>query len=257
MVSGHAALPASEQAGSGFGLSPPDARLEDNMSITLRQRIRALVPKPIYNAQLIARRAPRWEQAGIIFVHVPKNGGTSLNTALYGRFMGHYSVRELQQHVPERFKRLPSFALTRNPWSRALSAYRFVCAGDQMTAGPKILNPGRYQIPAFDSFERFILEWLPAQDLRTADFVFRTQENFVRDRNGNMGVSFLGRLEDPAGYGTFLEETLGRKLDIPYINRTSATSEHDTGYRKSYSSEMRDMVARLYADDLNLASYDF
>ncbi|GAH07415.1 unnamed protein product, partial [marine sediment metagenome] len=57
--------------------------------------------------------------------HIPRNGGTSINNALYGRFMGHYTARDVRFWAPDLFGRLPSFAVTRNPWARLLSAYRF------------------------------------------------------------------------------------------------------------------------------------
>lgn len=225
-----------------------------NTTVTrVRARIREMLPAPLHAAQLIQRRERYWRKTGVIFIHVPKNAGTSICNAIYGRFIGHYTVREVAFWRPGLYRTLPSLGLCRNPWARTLSAYRFACAGAAMSDGAGIYNPKRYQIDAFSSFERFILEWLAERDIKRLDYVFRSQSEFLVSREGKIGVTHLGRLEDPASYHDFLETTLQRKVEIEHINRTS--NPHD--YRKAYTPEMRDVIARIYADDVARFSYDF
>jgi hypothetical protein len=219
----------------------------------IKENLKGLLPDSLMLGQLVLRRAPAWQEARLIFVHVPKNGGTSINTALYGRFMGHFRVRDIERFRPDLLNTLPSFALTRNPWARAYSAWNFARRGPAMTDGARIRNPNRYQNSEFASFERFVLEWLPDRDLAREDYVFRTQTQFLLTKAGEIGVTHLGRIEDTNTYLQFLEETLGRSIKIGHLNRTADYFS----YRKAYTPLMRDVVARCYATDLERFSYDF
>ena len=122
-----------------------------------------------------------------------------------------------------------------------------------MKDGVQIRNPVRYQALEFASFERFVLEWLPSRDLNREDYVFRPQSQFLLNRRGETGVSHLGRIEDPGSYLPFLEEALGRRIEIRHLNRTADSFR----YREAYTLEMRDSITRCYAADLEKLDYDF
>ena len=65
---------------------------------------------------------------GVLFVHVPKTGGTSVARALYGtEGGGHRTVREVRAALGrQRADALFSFAVVRDPVGRAASAYRYL-----------------------------------------------------------------------------------------------------------------------------------
>ena len=63
---------------------------------------------------------------GVIFVHVPRNRGTSVSRALYGRGIKHYSARFYRDLDRNLFNSTPSFALIRDPIDRFVSAYHFI-----------------------------------------------------------------------------------------------------------------------------------
>ena len=219
----------------------------------LKDTLKIMIPDSLRMAQLVLRRSAAWRATGLIFVHVPKNGGTSINTALYGRFMGHFRVRDIERLRPDLLRSLPSLAVTRNPWARTFSAWSFVRKGAEMTDGAQISHPQRYRVPAFATFERFVLDWLPGRDLTREDYVFRPQTQFLLDSRGSVGVRHLGRIEDPQSYLPFLEDTLGRKVEIRHLNRTADPLR----YRQAYSDEMTGTIATLYAEDIEMFGYGF
>jgi len=198
------------------------------------------------------RRYSHWSEKQCIFVHVPKAAGTSINRALYGRTLGHYRAVDLRQRFPKLFERCFVFAFVRNPWDRVLSAYRFARLGRTDAMG--IRNPRQYQIPQFESFERFLFEWLVYQDLSKIDLVFRPQLSFIADSDGREIIQFLGRVESLATDIEFVESRLRRSLHIDHENRTG-TGE---SYRGAYTSNsMIDIVGDVYAQDILHFAYSY
>ena len=199
------------------------------------------------------RRYPHWSRLDCIFVHVPKAAGTSVNKALYGRTLGHYSAVEIQSKFPSLYDRAFTFSLVRNPWDRVLSAYRFACVGRTDSMG--VRKPSQYHIPEFESFERFVCEWLPKQNIENLDFIFRPQSMFVCDCFGQVIVDHLGRVEEMDETVKVLSERLEKKITIRNENSTRALGKD---YRSAYvRPEMVEVVQSVYSQDVNLFGYDF
>jgi len=121
------------------------------------------LPQPLQRAVLVRRRGPIWLRAGIVFVHIPKAAGTSISEALYGRFVGHVRAADVVQWGPSRLKALPRFAITRNPWDRLVSAYRFVTRGGGVGGAHagRVWRAEQYRISEFQSFDRFVTDGSP------------------------------------------------------------------------------------------------
>lgn len=201
----------------------------------------------------IFRRYRYWHNAGYVFIHVPKAAGTSINNALYGRTLGHYSARQIQSRFPALFLSSFTFSLVRNPWDRALSAYRFARIGRTESMG--VNQPQQYEIPEFSSFERFVCDWLPSKDLSNCDFIFKPQYLFVCDQNMKVMVDHLGYVERLTETVCFLQDRLGRAIDVKMANATSAGMG---SYRDAYTSkEMIEIVRSVYRDDIDLFGYEF
>jgi hypothetical protein len=201
----------------------------------------------------IYRRYPHWSRLNCIFVHVPKAAGTSVNKALYGRTLGHYTAAEIQGKFPELYERAFTFSLVRNPWDRVLSAYRFACVGRTDSMG--VHKPGQYRIPEFESFERFVCDWLPKQDVESLDYIFRPQWMFVFGESGQLMVDHLGRVEAMDETVAILSQKLGKQVLIRNENSTRVAM---VDYRESYkSSSMVDVVGALYRRDIENFGYKF
>ncbi len=213
-----------------------------------------LLPAGIRRAVQVRLRARDWTGAGIVFVHIPKAAGTSINQALYGRFMGHARAREIRRYAPAEVNALPFFSVTRNPWDRLVSAYRFARLGagvGGLVAG--ISNPGQYRAPEFATFERFVREWLAPSDLHRLDNVFQPQWPFVCDHERKPMVDHVGRVEALGPTHAFIERTLGRPVRFERQNR----SGQDVDYRSFYTPALAAMVGEIYRDDVEIFGYDF
>lgn len=199
------------------------------------------------------RRKKFWADAGCIFIHVPKAAGTSVNHALYGRTLGHYSALEIEKTFPRLFDEAFTFTLVRNPWDRVLSAYNFAKQGKTETMG--VYRPQQYQIPEFESFERFLLEWLPERNLMELDFIFQPQNHFVCESSGAVMVDFVGKVESIDVDILKVSKKIGKNIDV---FRSNATTKNDFDYRREYqTNEMIDMVSFLYTKDVDIFDYNF
>lgn len=197
------------------------------------------------------RAYPYWQKSGCIFIHVPKGAGTSVNQALFQRTLGHYRAEQVQRRFPDLYEKSFVFTLVRNPWGRALSAYRFAKAGRTESMG--VREPEQYQVPAFESFERFVHEWLAVRDVETLDFIFQPQYRFVCGADGKPMTDFVGKVETIASDMRLVEERLRRPVPLRHANRTA-----DSGsYAEHYDRNMIDVVAKIYARDIATFQYDF
>ncbi|WP_101676227.1 sulfotransferase family 2 domain-containing protein [Alloalcanivorax mobilis] len=198
------------------------------------------------------RRYPYWSKKKCIYVHIPKAAGTSINQSIYGRTLGHYKAYEIKAKFPKLYQECFVFSVTRNPWDRVVSAYRFAKMGS--TGSMAVSNPFSYKIDAFRSFDAFIHEWLVYKELKDLDFIFQPQYLFVTDLSGSVIVDHLGRLDRINDTIKAVQEVLSVNMNMQNINVTSS----DSNYKKYYqSNDTVNTVARLYAKDVSLFKYDF
>lgn len=218
-------------------------------------KVEGVLPNKVRHAALVWRRLHHWQRAGIIFVHIPKSAGSSVNSAIYGRFMGHSTASDIKSYAPTSFRRLPSFAITRNPWDRCLSAYRFAKSGAGKGEGIKaaIQNPQQYKIDKFDSFERFVEEWLITKNIECLDPVFRPQYPFVCDKEMNILVSWTTKLENISEFEKNISSMLNKKILIPNLNQSGPK----VMYKDFYNKKLVELVGSIYKRDIELFGYDF
>jgi hypothetical protein len=196
-------------------------------------------------------------------IHVPRAAGTSISVQVYGRFIGHFSVQDLDLVAPRDVRSLPRFAVVRNPWDRLVSAWSFARRNPALEANSsdlsqdyepnvRILNGQRYQIPEFETFERFVNDWLLARDLQRLDGVFRPQACFVRNAKGGLPLDFLGRFENLDLTEAWLADVTGSQIRLPHFNAASSVD-----YRSCYTPRLKNLVGDLYGDDVAAFGYDF
>ncbi|WP_246376268.1 sulfotransferase family 2 domain-containing protein [Gluconacetobacter aggeris] len=156
---------------------------------------------------LIARR-------GVLFVHVPKNAGTSIATALYGRALSHESIRYFQGVVPDLVRDLPSFAILRDPVERFLSAYSYARNGG--TRDRMVAPAFRDRYMGFQSLDDALDHVEQARSVYGMDHIFRPQSWYVTGRAGKPAVRHLLRIQDVAHLSDLMPE-LG-PIRLPRLN---------------------------------------
>ncbi|WP_296675386.1 sulfotransferase family 2 domain-containing protein [Novosphingobium sp.] len=200
------------------------------------------------------RRGDSFRDAGTTYIHVPRTGGTSIASAIFGRFIGHFSLADLLAVSGPRVLALPRFTIVRNPWDRLISAWTFASQGrgDAGDISIKVNPRVRKEIQRFHSFEAFVEEWLFVQDTATRDGIFRPQHGYIVDGAGRMRFDHVGRMESMAMTQDWLSDTLKRHVVFGHVNRSARRD-----YRGYYTPRLRDLVAAAYERDIALLNYDF
>ncbi|HET8611471.1 MAG TPA: sulfotransferase family 2 domain-containing protein [Sphingomonas sp.] len=163
----------------------------------------------------------RWleavRRAGLIFIHIPKNGGMSVSQALYGEHVTHCSIRYYRRVAP-RLAALPSFALIRDPVARFVSAYRYALAGGGAHNHVSPAFRDRYR--AFASVDEALDHIEGAASPYRIDHIFRPQAWFITDRLGEIAVDRLIPFEGIDRLGGLVPGF--PKGRLRHLNRTTA-----------------------------------
>ena len=231
----------------------------------LARQLLAFARAPRAETQLSACRR-QVEHAGIWFVDIPRTGSTSLKLALaehFGSEFGKSYIREdhrltekvIADHTtamrakqilsPELWKRLFTFTIVRNPWDRCYSLFRYRIANKEIPAeypfGDYLTLLERHNTR--HPYTPFIY---PPWFIPMCDFIFDTE--------GNQLVNFIGRFEQQEELILILKERTG----VDFFGGQRAEVLGQAGdYKKAYSNEEVEIIARIYRDDIERFGYDF
>jgi len=157
------------------------------------------------------------------------------------------------------YPNLYSFAFVRNPWDRTVSCYRDKIVGE-VPDFTSFSDSGvahclsRYGVfKAGMSFDEFVRAVASISD-EQADEHFRSQAGYVTNLKGRVAVNFVGRYENLADDFEYVARHIGLPvgLSLPHLQR--APKKDFAAY---YTAETRDLVARRYAQDIDLFEYQF
>lgn len=227
----------------------------------------------------------------ILFVHVPKTAGQSMENALLSALgksrksagadyllrknpdptkgpvrLAHLTAQDYTKYgylSADQFETAFSFSFVRDPWDRVVSFYKY--------SG----------LAALISFNVFVLQYLPRL-VKQEYWFYRPQVDFLHDTDGNLLVDFVGRFEYLTRDWTKLNERCDLKLGaLPRDNTTSSprfwsrknlrwiwkypgllthlnlSNKEYSDYRQYYNSELEKAVAELYRADIETFDYKF
>lgn len=205
-----------------------------------------ILPFNVRNPLDILRRCPRWNAAGVLFIHVPKAAGVSVNRTLYGRPLGHFKATEIRRICPVTFKKLLTFGVVRHPVNRLYSAYHFARLGGTSEMGIK--NKEIYRSNSFNSFDKFVCEWLSKQDINAIDGVFRPQYLYLCDGD-EIIVDKVVKLEDIDQGMREISGMLGRSIVLGHHNKSQSSQF------VIESAETISIIEHIYQKDFSIFSY--
>lgn len=179
----------------------------------------------------------------IVFIHINKTGGSSIEAALKLPFQ-HKTALELMHEIGDRrWNRSFRFAFVRNPWDKVASHYSYRVQTNQTGLGT---NP----IP----FTEWVRRSYGEQDRRYYDQpkMFMPQLNWVADEQGRVLMDMVGRYESLSEDFERVCEAIGRRASLPHLKKSA-----NTDYRRKYDSATVDIVARWFEKDIHAFEYRF
>jgi len=225
-----------------------------------------------------------------IFIHIPKTAGQSVESVFLKAVnlrwetraslllrpnanpevgpprLAHLKAHEYVAcgHLPgDKFSAYFKFAFVRNPWDRLVSLYKYL--------GPRNGLP----------FKEFLMGEFRKDLWQNRQWFVGPQSSFVCDSRGNLLVDFLGRFERLQADFTAVAQRLGLPCcALPHRNKsrsqklssffqprhlfTRLCTLFNSGklgrcqsYQDYYDNDSKDLVAQLYARDLECFHYRF
>jgi hypothetical protein len=195
----------------------------------------------------------------LIFVHIQKTGGTSINRALGSvdnPIEKHRTASELRLMYGENaWAESYKFSFVRNPWDRLVSWWSMIDGNrahiDLATTPNRFF---KYVLQNAFSFEEFICNC--HEEISDGDGVkgiFRNQIDYLTDSDGYLMVDFVGRFENLAeDFATVSQHVYGQTKPLPHSNK----SQHGV-YQNYYSQHTRTIVEEAYRADILHFGYQF
>ena len=176
-------------------------------------------------------------EAKKLFIHIPKNAGTSVSKVIYGRNLPHFTMEFYQKISPDVVNSVESFSVIRNPVDRFLSACKFVLSGktDVMLVDRWTKHKFRSCFTPKDFLDRLSRD----PDLVNTCLPFNKQSSYI-NVDEKIAVDFLFSLE--LEKRNDLETYLGFK--VPILNKTNLDFVISNNEIK--------LIENIYADDFEI-----
>jgi hypothetical protein len=202
----------------------------------------------------------------LIFIHIPKTAGTSMEKLSFIEGIGHRPIRAFQDICVSQkmdFKSYFKFAFVRNPFDRMVSAFfnsteditfddkadlKFDRTKESFTEFLTVLdtyNLHKVKIDLYDYvYPKYRLEEWPTHPH------FIPQHCFVCDKRGRLVMDFIGRFEDLDSDWARVCIELGQDEKLGHHRKSNHLP-----WKSYYTEETKEIVRKIYKKDFEMFGY--
>jgi len=179
-----------------------------------------------------------------LFLHLPKTGGTSINSTLSAYMNSnskkHSNIQEMKSELGDKFDDYFKFTIIRNPWDRILSLY---FCGVQIRPGRGV--QANWKDKSFD-------EWIKTTFINDKLFNIWPNQIDLMKLDGNNVMDFVGRFENLQEDWENVSKRIGVDEELEYLYSTK--HKH---YSEYYNAESIEIVQQYYAKYIKTFDYEF
>ena len=222
---------------------------------------------------------PLSKDNNLIFVHIPKNAGTTIQeTFKMEQAGGHQTALQLQEKYPLLWESYTSFCIVRNPWDRMVSNYYYCMAdksfwfdandskekwhladGTEINGKPQ--HPLYYHVKGAGSFERWMHQFYTQgymgmsgpQFWATQNRGYDNQYEYLVDKDGNIMIDHVLRYENlKEDFKKFATTVNLTYEELPTLNQTKKVN-----YRDIHTPYTKEITTKVYHKEIELLNYKF
>lgn len=183
----------------------------------------------------------------IIFIHINKNGGTSINSILKEKKI-HLTVKEIIGIIgKERYEKCYKFTVVRNPFDRCVSQYYHRVKTNQcmMRDNPIGFKGWVKKVYGSDKDPYY-------HDKQYK--MFFTQVKWLHNHNDEIDMDMILRFENLNSDFEKMATKIGLNKKIPHLNISKRAK---SSYRDYYDNITREIIEKHFQEDLEYFEYKF
>jgi len=222
---------------------------------------------------------PISRENNLIFVHIPKNAGTSIQeTFKMEQAGGHQTSQQMRNENPELWGDGSSFCVVRNPWDRMVSNYYYCIAeksfwfdvnnstekwelADGTEVDGKPQHPLYNHVKSAGSFEAWMeifytrgyMGKTGPEFWATQNRGYDNQYDYLIDEDGKIMVDHVLRYEN-------LNEDFKKfsdKVGLPNVELPTLNQSKKVDYRDVHTPRTREITYNVYKKEIELLNYKF
>lgn len=187
-----------------------------------------------------------------MFIHVPRCGGSSMETLSWNYGSGHYTLSDFYLNQKLDLNEYYKWTFVRNPWDRIVSCY--------------LADPDNLYISSFSKFVEILhskkhlfpkneISWSKSIDVEPIKYLIHFMPmHLMLKIDRKICIDFIGRFENLEEDWILLQNNLSLEPQpLPYFNRGREKLQID--YSKFYNQYLIDLVGEIYEEDIKLFNY--
>lgn len=207
-----------------------------------------------------------------IFIHIAKNAGTSISTALgiYNKksFVNHLGYDFYMNKFQKEWNDYYKFAIVRNPFDRIVSSYLFAKKDISYmhSSIPEIKCKRSLEFPEFKSEPHIDYLLLKNKSFdETVELFYknpklfkhpswRNQWNFIMNNKKELMIDDYFKIENIEYNWNIICKKININIELPIKNKTNSKK---VDYKNFYTDKLKNMVYEIYKNDIELFKYEF